>query len=251
MVFAAGLGTRLRPLTDSIPKALVEVGGMSVLERAIRNIMQLGPGRIVVNAHHHAEQIEAEVARLNQILDGQTGLHSSRIRVSLERDRPLETGGGLRHAAALFQGGRPILLHNADVLTDLDLTRLLSAHDDGSGTQAGGPVLATLAVHDRDSSRKLLFDSRGLFGRVDMRSGRVERAREQHGARQALAFAGIHVVSHGLIETLPATESFSITDHYLDLARDHRKIMPFDMGTAGWWEIGSPDRLAAVRRVFG
>ena len=251
MVFAAGLGTRLRPLTDSIPKALVEVGGMSVLERAIRSIVELDPERIVVNAHHHAEQIEAEVARLNRILDEESGRQLSRIRVSHERERPLETGGGLRHAAVLFEGRQPILLHNADVLTDLDLARLVSAHEDGSGTQMGGPALATLAVQDRDSSRKLLFDSRGLFGRVDLRSGRVEQAREPQGARQALAFAGIHVVSPRLIETLPDTESFSITDHYLDLARQQLMIKPFDMGTAGWWEIGSPDRLAAARRAFG
>jgi len=251
MVFAAGLGTRLRPLTDSLPKALVEVGGMSVLERAIRNIVALDPGRIIVNAHHHAEQIEAEVARLNRILDSESGRQLSRIRVSHERERPLETGGGLRHAADLFDGRKPILLHNADVLTDLDLDRLVSAHAEASGTQADGPTLATLAVHDRESSRKLLFDSRGLFGRTDLRSGRTERAREPQGAVQALAFAGIHVVSHGLMETLPATETFSITDHYLDLARENLRITPFDMASAGWWEIGSPERLAAARRAFG
>jgi len=251
MVFAAGLGTRLRPLTDSMPKALVDVGGMSVLERAIRNIVELDPGRIVVNVHHHAEQIEAEVARLNRILDRESGRQLSRIRISHERERPLETGGGLRHAADLFPERKPILLHNADVLTDLDLARLVSAHEGGSGTQSDGPALATLAVHDRASSRKLLFDARGLFGRVDQRTGQVECAREPLGASRALAFAGIHVISHRLLETLPAAETFSITDHYLDLARQNLTIAPFDMGSAGWWEIGSPDRLAAARRVFG
>lgn len=267
MVFAAGLGTRLRPLTDSIPKALVEVGGMSVLERAIRNILELDPGRIVVNAHHHADQIEAAVARLNRLADrefagrpgvepagdgpGASGPREPRIRVSHERERPLETGGGLRHAAILFEGRNPVLLHNADVVTDLELGLLVAAHAAAPDPSAGGRALATLAVHDRESSRKLLFDAGGLYGRVDLRSGQVDRAREPRGASRALAFAGIHVVSHRLIETLPSTETFSITDHYLDLAREGLRIAPFDMGSVDWWEIGSPDRLEAARAILG
>jgi len=267
LVFAAGLGTRLRPLTDLRPKALVEVGGMSVLERTVRRIIELRPGVIVVNAHHHADQIEAEVARLNSSIgaaaagdpgaaierdSGGDGAGSSaRILVSLEKDRPLETGGGLRQAAPLFGERRSVLLHNADVVTEFDLATLVSANAVAVAPETGAPVMATLAVQDRPSGRKLLFDERGLFGRLHVNSGNVERARKPVGASRALAFSGVHVVSPELIESLPATEVFSITDHYLDLARDSRVILPFDMGSAGWWEIGTPERLAAARSALG
>ena len=241
LVFAAGLGTRLRPVTDTIPKALVTVGGMTILERAVRRITLLDPGLIVVNAHHHAGQIEAAVDRLNEII-------APRIIVSVEEDRPLETGGGLRRATHLFESGRSILLHNADVITDLDLAALVAAHTDGI---RDGRTVATLAVQRRDSSRQLLFDSDGLYGRRHVISGREEIARAPVGDTRALAFAGIHVVAPGLVETLPDREVFSITDHYLALAAEGIQIRPFDMEGAGWWEIGTPERLAAARRALG
>ena len=255
MVFAAGLGIRLQPVTDTIPKALVSVGGMTILERAIRRIVPLDPGLIVVNAHHYADQIESAVERLIEgiTLDaardpdaGTAGV--PRITVSVETDRPLETGGGLRHAGHLFDSGRPLLLHNGDVITDLDLAALVSAHVDNI---RDGHTVATLAVQRRDSSRELLFDEDGLYGRRYVTSGREEIARLPVGATQARPFSGIHVVTPELIATLPDREVFSITDHYLALAAEGVLIRPFDMGDAAWWEIGTPERLAAVRRALG
>ncbi|MCL7965117.1 MAG: NTP transferase domain-containing protein [marine benthic group bacterium] len=247
LIFAAGFGTRLRPVTDSVPKALVTVGGMTVLERAIRRIVELAPGVIVVNAHHHAGQVEAEMARLNRLLEAEAESEGEpkppRIVVSLEAERPLETGGGLRHAVPLLGAGRPVLLHNADVVTELSLSALVAAHGES-------PRLATLAVQDRASSRKLLFDPEGLYGRLHVGSGREERAREPGGPRRALAFSGVHVVSPGLIEQLPDEEVFSITDHYLAVAASGARIEAFDIGAAAWWEIGTPERLAAARRAF-
>ncbi len=257
LVFAAGLGTRLRPVTDTIPKALVTVGGMTILERAIRRITLLDPGLIVVNAHHHAGQIEVAVERMNESLameaaesrDEDSGIGGApRIIVSVEKDRPLETGGGLRRARKLFESGRSILLHNGDVITDLDLAALVAAHTDDT---RDGRTVATLAVQRRDSSRQLLFDSDGLYGRRHAVAGREEIARAPVGDTRALAFAGIHVVAPDLVETLPDREVFSITDHYLALAAEGIQIRPFDMEGAGWWEIGTPERLAAARRALG
>jgi NDP-sugar pyrophosphorylase family protein len=257
MVFAAGLGTRLQPETDTIPKALVSVGGMTTLERAIRRILLLDPGLIVVNAHHHSGQIEAAVERLNDSLAADTegdrnldaaGWGLPPIIVSVEIDRPLETGGGLRHARHLFDSGRPLLLHNGDVITDLDLAALVSAHVDNVRR---GRTLATLAVQRRNSSRELLFDEDGLYGRRHVASGKEEIARPPIGDTHAQAFAGVHVVAPELVATLPDREVFSITDHYLALAAAGERIRPFDMEVAGWWEIGTPERLAAARRAFG
>jgi NDP-sugar pyrophosphorylase family protein len=259
LIFAAGLGTRLRTLTDSIPKALVTVGGMTVLERAIRRIAELDPGTIVVNAHHHAGQVEAEVDRLNRLLEVEAESEEARkpprILVSLEAGRPLETGGGLRHAAPLLGAERPVLLHNADVVTELDLSALVSAHDDDASNETCEPAresprLATLAVHERASGRKLLFDVEGLYGRLHVGSGREELARVPCGPRRVLAFSGVHVVSPELIASLPEEEVFSITDHYLGLAASGARIEAFDIGSADWWEIGTPERLAAARRAL-
>ena len=257
LIFAAGLGTRLRPVTDSIPKALVEVGGTSVLERAIRRVRELRPGIIVVNAHHHAEQVEAAVERLNRSFEkeaGKAGVPTwPRIVVSLEVERPLETGGGLRKAAPLFGPGHSVLLHNADVVTDLDLSALVAAHDAGARDVTSEAVgrsasLATLAVQDRASSRKLLFDGEGLFGRLFVDSGREERARSPHGRCRALAFSGVQVVSPELISCLPDEEAFSITDHHLALAAAGKRIEAHDIGATAWWDVGTPERLAAARR---
>lgn len=257
MVFAAGLGTRLQPVTDTIPKVLVSVGGMTILERAIRRIVALEPGLIVVNAHHHADQIETAVERLIDSIAVEAaggryhdvgGAGVPRITVSVETGRPLETGGGLRHARHLFDSGRPILLHNGDVITELDLAGLVSAHGDNV---RDGLTVATLAVQRRDSSRELLFDEDGLYGRRHVTSGREEVARTPVGEPHARAFSGVHVIAPELLATLSDREVFSITDHYLALAAQGVRIRPFDMETAGWWEIGTPERLSAARRALG
>jgi NDP-sugar pyrophosphorylase family protein len=139
-------------------------------------------------------------------------------------------------------------LHNGDVITDLDLAALAGAH---AADDRDGRTVATLAVQRRDSSRQLLFDSDGLYGRRHVTSGSEEIARAPVGDTQTLAFAGIHVVAPDLVETLPDREVFSITDHYLDLCAGGARIVPFDMEDARWWEIGTAERLAAARRALG
>jgi len=234
MVLAAGFGRRLRPLTDETPKALVRVGGLTQLERTLRVLERAGADRVVVNTHHHAGQVEAALRRR----EGTT-----RILVSREEPHPLETGGGLLHARQLFRGDRPILVHNVDVITSVDLQGLLARHG------ASG-ALATLAVQERAASRYLLFDERGLQGRLEVRSGFREESREQRGALRRLAFTGVHVVEPRVFALMSEAGSFSIIDLYLRLAGERQEIRAVDVGGAEWFEVGTPERLAAARARF-
>jgi N-acetyl-alpha-D-muramate 1-phosphate uridylyltransferase len=236
MIFAAGLGTRLGAIGQNTPKALIEVGGITMIERTVRRAADAGATRIVVNVHHQAERIE-------RFLDEHDlGVE---ILVSREPDRPLETGGGLWHARALFRRDVPILIHNVDVITDADLGTMASAH-------ARSGALATLAVNERASSRSLLFDERGLFGREDRRQGtkRIE-SRPSRGAISSYAFAGIHVVAPGLLDRITERGVFSIVDVYLRLAAEGETITPWPLEGGQWLEIGNAERLEAARAALG
>lgn len=233
MVLAAGYGRRLRPLTDQTPKALVTVGDLTQLERTLRALESAGADRIVVNTHHHAEQIEAAV---------RSRKGGAEVLLSREEPRPLETGGGLRHARDLFRGDRPILVHNVDVITAIDLVALVRAQEESEEAP-----LATLAVHERAASRYLLFDEAGLQGRLDVRSGTREDARKPRGRIRRLAFSGVQVVAPAVFARMGSALSFSIIDLYLRLAGEGAQIRGLDVGDAMWLEIGTPERLAAAR----
>lgn len=233
MLFAAGLGTRLRPLTDRIPKALVDVGGMPILERVALRLVDAGADRLVINTHHFAEQVERFVA--------ERGGWGVEVLFSREEREPLETGGGLLRAAPLLRRDAPFFLHNADILTDLPLTEMYAAHRE-SGT------LATLAVMERPSARAFLFDDRGLLGRVDDRKGVDLRVRPAEGEVRRLAFGGVHVVSPGLLDRITETGVFSILDPYLRLAGEGERILPFRVDGSLWLDIGRPEQLEEARR---
>jgi N-acetyl-alpha-D-muramate 1-phosphate uridylyltransferase len=233
MILAAGLGTRLAPVTDTLPKALVPVGGTPMLERIARRLVKTGVDRIIVNVHHHADQIR-------RFIEEQDGFGVD-IRISEEADAPLETGGGVLHARAHFRGDAPFFVHNVDVLSDMDLEAMYAEHDSST-------TLATLAVSDRPSSRRLVFDEGGLYGRVDLRSDRLESVRPPVGASRSLAFAGIHVISPGFFDLLDEAGAFSIMTPYLRLAAAGHTILPYDTGAALWLEVGDPERLERARR---
>jgi NDP-sugar pyrophosphorylase family protein len=163
--------------------------------------------------------------------------------ISREIERPLETGGGLLHAADLFRRDGTFLLHNVDVITSVDLGALLDAHRLGGG-------LATLAVHERETSRFLLFDDDGLFGREDASSGRTESIRAPRGAVRRLAFAGIHAIEPRFLDLVSERGVFSILAPYLRLSAAGERIFPHDVTGATWLEIGTPERLAAARRAL-
>lgn len=234
MILAAGLGTRLGPVGAALPKALLRVGSTTLLERTLERLVVAGADRVVVNVHHHADLMEAALARLSR----EPG--APEILVSRERERLLETGGGLLHAAPLLRRDAPFFLHNVDVISDCDLAVLYRVHQ-----QAGG--LATLAVHERQAARELLFDRDGLFGRLDHRTGREEKVRAPAGPILRRAFAGIHVISPGVFEVLDQTGVFSIVDAYLRLAGAGHAVLPHDVSGSLWLEVGTPERLEEAR----
>lgn len=230
MIFAAGLGTRLRPLTDDKPKALVEVGGMPLLEIAIRRLKWFGVEEIIVNAHHYAGQIEDFLHSRNHFnLD---------ITISDERELLLNTGGGLKKAAWFFDNGESFLVLNTDVLTNLDLRAMFQAHRHSK-------AIATLAVRDRDTSRYLLFDEAlHLAGWRNKKTG-AERWSRSEREVQEYAFSGIQVLDPALFEYFPEEDVFSIIDVYLDAAKKE-PIIAYPHDDTFWLDVG---KLPALSRA--
>lgn len=230
MILAAGLGTRLRPLTADRPKALVTVGGEAMLGRIARRLVAAGAGQLVINTHHFAEQIVAYV-------EEHEAAWGVPVRLSHEAGVPLETGGGLEHARPLFRPGRSVLVHNVDVVTDADLSALVEAHHDARAD-------ATLAVKARETTRRLLFDDRGLLGREDDTRSLRLLAREPVGAVVGLPFSGIHVASPRLIGRLGQGGAYSIFEAYLAAVETGAVLAPWRMDTAAWFDMGKPEGLA-------
>ena len=228
MILAAGLGTRLRPLTDRIPKPLIPVAGVPMLERVARRLIAAGADRLVVNTSHLGEQVEAFLRER----DG----FGVEWHVSPEPGEPLETGGALVRGEALFRRDAPFFLHNSDILTDAPLAAMYRAHE-------LSPALATLAVMERETARHLLFDDRGLLGRTDAKKGIDLRVREPVGKIRKLAFGGIHVLSPRIFGLLTERGAFSILDPYLRLAGEGETILPFRIDDFTWIDIGRPEQL--------
>ncbi|BET65282.1 nucleotidyltransferase family protein [Opitutales bacterium ASA1] len=226
MLLAAGMGTRLRPLTDTRPKALVEIDGEPLLAIALRRLAQAGVREVVINLHHFGEQIEAWVAE-----HGAFG-----IRVAFSRETELlDTGGGLKQAAWFFDDGKPFLVHNVDVLSDIDLAEMVRSHE------ASG-ALATLAAMPRPTARPLLFDEAGrLCGRVHASGERLVVPVDAPLTR--LGFCGIHVLSPEVFEHLHEVGRFSIVDAYLRLAVAGQRIRAFRVDGARWRDAGRPADL--------
>ncbi|MGH7566104.1 MAG: nucleotidyltransferase family protein [Gemmatimonadota bacterium] len=234
MILAAGRGTRLRPLTETTPKPLIEVGGKTLLEWVARRLVDAGADRLIVNVYDHADGIERHLAALDLGVE---------LRISREEERPLETGGGVLHASSSFRRDGPFLLHNADVISEIDLGVLLAA-------QRENGALATLAVHERETSRFLLFDAEGLLGWENVASGKSERAREARGDVRRFAFAGIHAIDPRFLDLVEERGVFSIVAPYLRLSAAGERIVPHDVTGARWIEIGTPERLEAARRAM-
>ena len=212
-ILAAGLGTRLRPLTDDRPKALVEVDGVTLLERTIRRLESAGINHIVINVHHFADKVIDFV---------NTHTWQARTDISDERDLLLDTGGALKHAAPLFSGRDNILIHNVDILSDLDL-QAVERHHRSEGN------LVTLCVSRRKTKRLLAFDERGLLvGRAD----------------EGLAFSGISIVSPELFALLPeADRPYPVIDEYIRLSQAGHRIGAYLHDPAHWLDVGKPETL--------
>jgi len=232
MILAAGLGTRLRPLTDDRPKALVPVAGRTLLEIALARLRACGVNEVIVNTHHHA-QMMADYLKAN-------GNFGMRIEISQE-DELLDTGGGLKKAAHFFLDSsgnehEPFLLHNVDVVSNIDLGRMVQFHTEQN-------ALATLAVQSRKTSRYLLFDEQGqLSGRRAGLDGAVELARPARDL-QALAFTGIHVLSPQIFAKMAEEGAFSIIAAYLRLAAQEERIVAYRADESYWRDLGRPQSL--------
>lgn len=236
MVLAAGLGTRLQPLTNDRPKALVEVAGHTLLELTLARLKSCSIVDVIINTHHFADEVAIYLAQHDNF-----GMH---IEISRE-EILLDTGGGLKQAAHFFTGPdaphEPFLLHNVDVLSNIDFDSMLNHHRESG-------ALATLAVQDRPTSRYLLFDEAGrLCGRRSGLDGAVEQVSE---ARElsARAFSGIHIISPRIFDLLREGGAFSIIPVYLRLAAAGESIVSFPADRFYWRDLGRPEHIAAASR---
>ena len=237
MVLAAGLGTRLRPLTDDRPKALVEIAGRTMLEITLTRLKKFGANKAIVNVHHFADKVTDYLRAKNNF--------GMRIEVSRE-DVLLDTGGGLKKAAWFFleddsAANEPFILHNVDVLSTIDLNAMIEAHK-------ASHSLATLAVQHRETSRQLLFDDKyQLSGR---RAGRDRKPEIVRAAQHLLpfAFSGIHVISPQLLELFTEDGAFSIIDSYLRLSGDGKTISGFRADDYYWRDLGKPESIQGAER---
>jgi NDP-sugar pyrophosphorylase family protein len=239
MILAAGLGTRLRPLTDNRPKALVDVAGRTLLEITLSRLRVFGIREVIINAHHFADMV-LEYLKTNDNF-------GMRIEVSRE-EVLLDTGGGLKKAAYFFleDSGRleePFILHNVDVISTIDLRRMVRFHTENR-------ALATLAVQDRETSRYLLFDEQlQLCGRRSGGDQEGELVRSSPRA-QALGFCGIHVISPRLFEVMSEEGVFSIITAYLRLASEGEKLLGFRADEYYWRDLGRPDHVMQAAKDF-
>lgn len=229
MVLAAGLGTRLRPLTDNRPKALVEINGRTLLEIALTRLRSFGVSEVIVNAHHFSEQI-VEYLRSRENFG---------MRIEISREEVLlDTGGGLKQTAHFFleQGDdEPFVVHNVDVLSSIDLARIVESHRERR-------ALATLAVQHRETSRSLLFDDDlQLVGR-HTRGADAEMLRAASNA-QAAAFCGIHVISPRIFSLMEEDGVFPIVPVYLRLAGQGERIFGFSADEYYWRDLGRRESL--------
>ena len=227
MILAAGLGTRLRPLTDDRPKALVEINGRTLLEITLARLRDLGISEVIVNAHHFADKLVDYLKAHDDF--------GMRIEVSRE-EVLLDTGGGLKKAAHFFlEDDEPFILHNVDVISNIDVAQMVAFHREND-------ALATLAMQDRHSSRRLLFDEQG---RLCGRKVEGEEADVVCGGRpcQPLAFCGIHVISRRIFSRLTEEGVFPLVPAYLRLAGQGEKLMAFRADEYYWRDLGTVESL--------
>lgn len=229
---AAGLGTRLKPLTDHRPKALVEVQGKTLLEIAISNLIRQGVTRIVINVHHFADMMCDYITS-----------HSwdAEVYISDERDQLLDTGGGLKKAEPLFLKNEPIVVHNVDVLSHLNLASILSEHNDSMS-------IATLCVSQRETSRYLLFDEdKELKGWTYSKNNEYIWVDSPMQGAQKLAFSGISIIEPSILEMLPEpTNPYPIIPCYLKIAKNHR-INAFIHQKEDWIDVGKPETITQAQ----
>lgn len=223
MILAAGLGTRLRPFTNTRPKALFTIQDIPLIEIVLKRLMTFGVSEVIINLHHFPQQIIDFLKSRNHF-----GMH---IEFSLE-EKLLDTGGGLKKAANFFDDDQPFFLHNVDVLSDVDLNLMVQQ-------QKKTDCLATLAVNQRQTKRYLIFDECHLLcGWKSLLEKKEILVRSPSGRTVELAFGGMHVIAPAIFTKAPTEEAFSIIDWYLQLARTGERIGAFRIDQYSWQDIG-------------
>jgi N-acetyl-alpha-D-muramate 1-phosphate uridylyltransferase len=234
MILAAGLGSRLKPWTDHHPKALAVVNGKSLLQRNIEYLQKYGITDVVINVHHFADQIQKSIADNNG--------WGSKITISDETNEVLETGGGLWKAQSLLQNSKNFVLMNVDMLTDLDLHRMIQQHE----TQDS---LATLAITNRTSSRVFLFNrANELCGWRNKTNGE-EKIMNPINELQEFAFSGFHIIKSDIFKHITQRGKFGMVDVYLSLCAS-QKMMGFDHSGGKLLDVGKPESIAIAENMF-
>jgi len=243
MILAAGLGTRLKPFTDHHPKALAVVNGKPLLQRNIEYLQAYGIYDVVVNVHHFADQIIDAIEKNNG--------WGSNVTISDESDEVLETGGGLLRAKAYFESEAKWLVMNADILTDLDLGKMLEA-DKAFDALSEGEMVATLAVTNRATSRNLIFNTAGtLCGWRNNTTNEEKWANPLKDPSMAVpkAFSGIQIVHANFFEALSLQGKFSLIDAYLQIAQ-HYAIHFYDHSDGILLDVGKPESVEKAAGLF-
>jgi len=235
MIFAAGLGSRLKPYTESLPKALVPVAGIPMIEILVKHLQKQGITDIIVNVHHFAEQVIAFLEQ-NKNFD-------VNIAISHEEELLLDTGGGLKKAAWFFNDKKPFLVQNVDVISDLNYPEMLAIHSDSG-------AIASLAVSNRETSRYFLFDdAMQLCGWENTKTGVQKIVRSNALNLRRFAFSGIHIIDPSIFSYMNQKGKFSIVDTYLELATTN-KIKGFEHNAENWLDMGKPDELVKAEIIL-
>jgi len=235
MVFAAGLGTRLKPVTDKIPKPLIEINGKPVIEYVLERLIKNGVDEVIINIHHFGSQIV-------DYIDSKKS-YGIRIEFSDESDLLLDTGGGLKKAYWFFNDSKPFILYNGDILSDIDLKKMYNAH-------AASGAIATLAVRNRKTSRYFLFDKNNIL--CGWRNSKTEEEiikRQYSSELSPLAFSGIHIINPLLFRYFPGEVKFSMVELYLNMAPEEI-IKGYDHSGDKWIDIGKPESLKKAELYF-
>lgn len=235
LILAAGTGTRLKPLTDTVPKALLRIGNHTLLEIVLRRIAGAGISNCVINVHHFPEQIIDFLKSNNNF-----GLD---ISISDESDELLDTGGAIKKAVPFFEGEDTILVHNVDILSNLNIPGLLACHRDKG-------ALATLAVKARPTTRNLLVDASGTLCGWEFPDKKLSiLTRDNRKGLKITAFSGVYVLSTKIFEKFPDETVFGFIPWILDLAASG-KILTWNQSPSFWYEAGRPDSIELASRAL-
>ena len=230
MILAAGLGSRLKPITDTIPKPLISIAGKPLLFFLIDKLKSVGVDEVIINVHHHAGKVMRYIEDNNNF--------GIRVEISMEKNL-LDTGGGLKKAAWFFDDDQPFILHNVDVISSIDLIQMLEFHKKND-------ALVTLAVKKRKTSRYLLFGQNNqLVGWRSTEKEKTEIVKAINEPLETLSFLGVHIVSPEIFPILPEAEVFPIIKAYLEMAKKEKRIIAYQSKTDFWLDLGRKENLQA------